>query len=480
MIQTLLIVGIIYVAALVFFSLRARKTAVQGSKGYLFAGANLGAVLGLFTFAATLFSTFTLLGMPDFFRQHGIGAWIFLAVADMMMVFGIIWVGHQLRKKAQQKGFNGMAGLMSHCFRSPLAGYITFGGAFIFLIPYVAIQIRGVAIFFDGAFPHTLPIWAWALIMVGVMLLYSETGGLKAIIYSDTLQGILLLLAIWLIGANCLGELGGLEAMFQEVGKVNEALLSTPGPKGLFTFQFFLATFIAIGTIPYTQPQVSTRLIIMKDQRALKRMAVGMGAFAILVILPTLFVGMYGAVLYPDLSTQDFLSKALVQDQPQLLAAVVIIGLFAAAISTADSQIFALGSELRSLLKGEDRRLLTVAKVAIFIFAMLAYIFSLFSSDELVMLARTSFAGTSLMAPMIFAAIYTSSPPARWLLWATLVAQLLFIGSLLGWVPNHLGALRLDLALFTALAAIAVLASRAQSGKQQDTPAQVQKAEEAD
>lgn len=456
----LIIVGVLYALALITLSLRARKTAVQGTKGYLFAGANLGTVLGMFTFAATLFSTFTLLGMPDFFRNHGVGGWIFLALADAVMVFGIVWVGYQLRKKASGLSFNGMAGLMSSCYKTPLAGYIAFGGVFVFLIPYVSIQIRGVAIFFDGAFPEVLPIWAWALIMVVVMLLYSETGGLKAIIFSDVLQGILLLVAIWLIGLNCLDSVGGMQAMFSEVERTNVALLSTPGPNGLFTFQFFLSTFIAISMIPYTQPQVSTRIMIMKSNQSLHRMAVGIGVFAILVILPTLFVGLYGAILYPELDTPAFLSRALITDQPSALAAIVIIGLFAAAISTADSQVFALGSELRSLLRGDEKKLLRLTKVAIVLFAGLAWVFSLVSGNELALLARTSFAGTSLMAPMIFAAVYSQHPPAKWLLYATLGGLVAFIASLLGGLPNAVVGVRIDLLLFVLLSLAAIAATR--------------------
>ncbi len=98
MLQSLIIVGIIYIAALVFFTMSAR-TKEKSSKGFLMAGANIGAVLGFFTFAATLFSTFTLQGMPDFFRNHGVGAWIFLAISDAVMVFGIISIGYAFEKR---------------------------------------------------------------------------------------------------------------------------------------------------------------------------------------------------------------------------------------------------------------------------------------------------------------------------------------------------------------------------------------------
>jgi SSS family solute:Na+ symporter len=199
MIKTLLIAGTIYIALLITFTLLT-KTKEKDSKTYFLAGANLGSVLGLFTFAATLFSTFTLLGMPDFFRVHGVGAWIFLAVSDMVMVFGILWIGYYLRKKTKGQDYLGMAGFMERCYESRFAGIVALLGAFIFLIPYVAIQIRGVAIFLTEAFSNGAAVWVYAVGIVVIMLIYSEIGGLKAIIYSDTLQGILLLIVIWIIG----------------------------------------------------------------------------------------------------------------------------------------------------------------------------------------------------------------------------------------------------------------------------------------
>ncbi len=447
MLSTLLIVGTLYVGVLVaiLYSQRRRE---KTSTAYLMAGSNLGSVLGLFTFAATLFSTFTLLGMPDFFRVHGVGAWIFLAVSDAVMVFGIIWVGYYFRKRALRSGttYFGMAGFMKQCYSSRLAGVVTFLGAFIFLIPYVAIQIRGVAIFVNEAFPDALPVWAWALAMVGGMLLYSETGGLKAIIYSDTLQGIVLLIVIWIVGFNCLSYMGGMEAMFQQVEAVEPALLSTPGPNGLFSFQFLLGSMVAILLIPFTQPQVSTRLAIMRSNRSMYRMAVGVGVFAILIILPTVFLGMYGSLKYPDATTSEFLGKALLGDQPETIGALVLIGLVAAAISTADSQVFALGGELRSILSGEDRRMVRIARVGIGIFALTALVFSIFSSDELVLLARTSFAGTAIMAPMIFTGIfYDRSAALSWIPVLTLVGLLTFMASQFQWIAAEVFSLRLDL-----------------------------------
>ncbi|PPK86222.1 SSS family solute:Na+ symporter [Neolewinella xylanilytica] len=466
MLQSLIIVGCVYVALLIGVSLWQRRIN-EDSKDYLLAGGSLSSVLGLFTFAATLFSTFTLLGMPDLFRVHGVGAWHFLAVSDMALIFGVIWIGYHFRRVALRQGYWGMAGFMNRQYGNRLAGAVAFFGAFIFLIPYVAIQIKGVSDFVALAFPGLMPVWGWSVLLVAIMLLYSELGGLKAIIYNDAIQGLILLVVIWIVGLSCLESVGGLEAGYTTLEAREPALLSVPGPNGLFTPQFLIGSAVAILMIPFTQPQVSIRLAIMETDRAMYRMAVGVGVFAIFVILPTAFIGLYGSIRYPDLTAFEFLSRALVVDQPPTLAAFVLIGLLAAAISTADSQIFALGTELRSLLRSEDdRQLLRVTKVGIVVFAVTALGFSLVAGDQLALLARTSFAGTSLLAPMIFAGIFGERRGRGYFLPSmTLGGVLVFLASLLGLIPDTCLGLRLDLFILMVLGTLAVLPIGAVSGE---------------
>lgn len=446
----LAILGALWLAMLAFFGFSSlRKT--KGADDYIFAGSDIGMLLGLMTFAATLFSTFTLMGMPDFFRNHGIGAWIFLAISDGAMFFLIIWFGLHLRRRAAEKGFRGVAGLMSSCYGNRWSGYVYFAAVFLFLVPYVAIQIRGISIFLSAVFPEVLPAWGWSAAIVITMLIYSEIGGLRAIIYSDVLQGTILLTVIWIIAIGCIRHFGGVGSMFRQVQVTNEALLSTPGPQGLFTLQFLIASFFAIVMIPVTQPQVTTRLVIMRSTKLMQRKAVALGVFTMLILLPTVAIGMYGAVHYAGASTRDFLAGVLLFEQTDFIAAAVVIGLLAAAISTADSQIFALGTELRSLLSGDDQKVLVFTRIAILFFGVAALVFSILSSDELVRLALVSFAGTSMVGPLILAGILSPRPPGTEVIIAGAVGLLLFLASLLNLIPSMIGPLRLDLLLLLTI-----------------------------
>jgi len=454
----LIVIGGLWLAMLAVFSLRSYRQ-TETAHDYIFAGSSVGTVIGLMTFAATLFSTFTLMGMPDFFRVNGVGAWIFLAISDAAMFFLVLGFGFHLRRKARERGYRGVAGLMSDLYGTRWAGYVYFAGVFLFLVPYVAIQVRGIAIFLTAIFPNALPAWGWSTAIVTVMLIYSEIGGLRAIIYSDTLQGTILLVVIWIIGVSAIHHFGGVGEMFQEVRAVDPKLLSTPGPQGLLTFQFLVASFFAIVMIPVTQPQVTTRLVIMKNKQKLHRMAVSLGIFTALILLPIIAIGMYGAVYYGQVPAREFLSQVLLFEQTDAVGAIVVIGLIAAAVSTSDSQIFALGTELRSLLSGKEKRVMFTTRVAVLCFGLAALIFSIITTDQLVLLARVSFAGTSILGPLVIAGIFAKRVPGMELIAATGAGLLIFLASLLHLIPDMVGPFRLDLLLLIVLGVFALVDS---------------------
>ena len=277
------------------------------------------------------------------------------------------------------------------------------------------------------------------------MLSYSEIGGLRAIIYNDVIQGFILLVVLWIIAAGCISHFGSIGNLFAEVKAFKPELLSTPGPNGLLTPQFLFASFLAIIFIPVTQPQVTTRLVIMRSTKTLHSMAVGLGIFAFLVLLPTIAIGLYGSIKYAGQSSGEFLNGVLLYEQLDWIAAIVIIGLLAAATSTADSQIFALGSELRSMLRVKEEHKMKYTRLTILFFAVAALVFSVLSSDQLVLLARVSFAGTSILAPLILSGIFNKKKPPVFILPFTALGVLTFIGSLSGIIPEIMFGLRIEL-----------------------------------
>jgi len=447
---------IVFILLLVFVSTKAVKMN-KSIDDFMLAGHNVGVLLGILTYAAALFSAFIFIGVPDFFRINGIGAWIFLPVSDGIAFFMIFWFGYNLRKKAREIGYTGTAGMMSKIFNTKFAGYVVFIATFIFLIPYVAIQIRGISIFFTAIFPNLLPLWGWSIIIISMMLIYSEVGGLKAIVFSDAIQAVLLLSILVVIGYNSFQYFGNIKELFLQVKQANPELLSVPGPKGLFTTQYLIASFLVIILLPVSQPQFSSRIVIMKSMKETYRMSYGVAIVALPVFLATMLIGMYGAVRYPNSSTQEFIQNALLFDQPDIIAALAIVGLFAAVLSTSNAQIFALGSEFRSLLRSSEKRNFQLTKIAILIFAIIVLLFSILIGDQLVALARVSFAGTAMISPIILVGVLSKKTPGIEIIIISLIALVSFILSLVNIVPSEIFSIRIDMALIVTLAVISVV-----------------------
>ncbi|MEX0323793.1 MAG: sodium:solute symporter family protein [Puniceicoccaceae bacterium] len=447
MIIALIIVGGIYIGSLCYCAFKGRQEIRKTKSSFAGAGSGIGSFLGFLTFSATLFSTFTLMGMPDFFRNHGIGAWIFLGVTDVAMGFIVLAFGLLLKKRVDAIHFESVSKLLNESYGSKLASIVYLIGIFIFLLPYVSIQIRGIAVFLSEVIPGSLDVWIWAIAIMLAMLIYSSIGGLKAIMYSDAVQGIVLLVVTWIVSIYCLNQLGGVEALIKSVQTSNSELLSTPGPKGLFSFQFLLASFLTILLMPISQPQLTNRIAFLKSGKDLKVMSVAVAIFSLLIILPTIVLGLYGAVKYPSLGTPEYLGNILVNEQIAVVGAIAIVGLIAAAMSTADSQLFALGTELKSNLNIKQSKQDPVIKLTIVLFAILAFALALNSTNELVLLARVSFAGTALIAPLVFFAIITKEHLGPEIPLITLLTLVLFLLANLGLLSSNFLGIRIDLTL---------------------------------
>ena len=255
----------------------------------------------------------------------------------------------------------------------------------------------------------------------------------------------------WFIAWNCLEYVGGFSALFEKIRISNPQLLSTPGPKGLLSAQFLLATFLVIIAMPITQPQLTTRIIIMKDFKKMRQMAIVTAVFSIIVIFPAMITGLYEAVVHGKLSTAVFLANALLYDQPEAIAAAALVGLIAAAMSTADSHFFALGSEFKTLLGDEKEGGLFKTKLIMFGFGFAALFFAIWSSDQLVLLARVSFSGTALLAPLVLSVVFSENRPSIFIPIATVVALVCFSLSLVNVIPGEIGDYGLDLSLLVIL-----------------------------
>ena len=98
-----------------------------------------------------------------------------------------------------------------------------------------------------------------------------------------------------------------------------------------------------------------------------------------------------------------------------------------------------------------------ITKIAIFVFALLALGFSIISGNQLVLLARVSFAGTGTMGALVLVGILSKNKSGMEILIASALAFFIFLASVLDIIPAILYGLRIDLLLFICLAIVAMI-----------------------
>ena len=403
-----------YLLAVLYLGYRGWKAQGPGLAEFFVAGRTLGPVVGFLTWSATLFSAFTLVGLPGFFYTHGIGSWPFIAFADTFMGVLFYLIGRRLWRLSRERNLVTPVELLAVHYQSPALGLLAVAVSVLFLLPYLAIQMIGVGRLLEGATAGAVPYFAGTVLLLAVTVLYSELGGMRAVAWTDALQGSLFFLVFYLTAALFVArEWGSVGALFQAVAERQPALLSIPGPRGYFTHATLISLFILIVGMPLTQPQLAIRFFVARSEGTLRRMTLASATFATLIVIPALLLGLGGAALFPGLASGDLILSTIVsRTLAPPLAGLVVCAVVAAAMSTVDSQVLVLGSLLAkdgyAPLAGErdEARLLRVARVAMAACMLGAFLIALRPVPLIIQLSLLSFAGTLQLAPAYLGALF--------------------------------------------------------------------------
>ena len=173
-------------------------------------------------------------------------------------------------------------------------------------------------------------------LMAGVILIYTVLGGLKAVIYTDTLQWIILLAGLSLCGVPfAYREVGGWAGM-------SEAL-----PQAFFrlnnvTWVQIVNWFITIIPIWFVAMTLYQRIFACRGVKEAKRafFFAGLLEYPIMAFLGV-SLGMMARVVFPEAESEMAMPMLLGEALPPGIAGIVIAAYFSAIMSTADSCLIA-------------------------------------------------------------------------------------------------------------------------------------------
>ena len=185
-----------------------------------------------------------------------------------------------------------------------------------------------------GAILSTLLGWDYSsslLLASAIIVVYTATGGLLAVTYTDWVQVTLLLVGVVIVGIPISIANGGTLGAF-----------ATELPTGHFNpIGWGLPTMLALGvSMPLTffvAMENYTRMFAAKDEAVAKRGTYLAAALLVPLVIGSTWLGLTAAILYPGVESEgDILSRLIIDIFPVGLKGLLLVGLLAALMSTAD------------------------------------------------------------------------------------------------------------------------------------------------
>ncbi len=215
----------------------------------------------------------------------------------------------------------------------------------VFMVSYVSAQFvaGGKAI---GASFGMSPT-AGLLITAGIVLVYTVLGGFLAVSLTDAVQGVLMILALVALPVLAFRDAGGLQPVLAELAALDPTLVD-PVALG---FGVFLGS-VGIGLGSPGQPHILVRYMSIRDAEQLRYAAVVGTVWNVVMSWGAVFIGLAGRFYFPDVSmlpasdTENLYPLLASQHLHPVLFGVVVASIFAAIMSTADSQLLVAASTL--------------------------------------------------------------------------------------------------------------------------------------
>lgn len=249
------------------------------------------------------------------------------------------------------------------------------------------------------------PILFSLLVIALITVLYTVIGGLKAVIYTDTVQWIILLSGLVLVTIPVtLWNLGGIGALKEALPPTHFSLTAI-APSTLVNWMVTIVPIWAIGMTLYQ------RMYACRNEADAKKAWFTAGLFEYPVMaFAGVFLGMCARVVFPEAEPEMALPMLIRDMLPVGVTGIIIAAYFSAIMSTADSCMMASSGNftsdiIRPLLQKSDngdQRMIRLSMIVTFAVGTVAVILAArFTTVLNAILYTYSFMVSGLLVPTI-------------------------------------------------------------------------------
>ena len=348
-------------------SIRVKKDTTDD---YLVAGRGMHPALAALSAVSTWNSGYMFIGAIGFTYVMGYNV-IWLAIASTLgQLVAWMWLYKFIQEEGHKRNVRSLSSLVGDKAGSPEAKLAAVLSV-LFLSIYAAAQLTS-----GGKALLVMMGWSELVgILIGFVLVvaYCYAGGIRASIWTDAIQSCVMIIGSMILCWIALGEVGGFSGMNSGLESQDTALTNIMPPDLMFGFSLWIFAFLLGGLAVAGQPQVVSRVMTLGSEKDRKQAMVWFFVWQTPFIILMTFVGLSSRVLFPKADNFDpelGLPMLAMDTMPAIGVGMILASIFAATMSTADSQVLACTAAITDDIKPEWREdHKTTKKVTLFVAA---------------------------------------------------------------------------------------------------------------
>ncbi|MEJ2040052.1 MAG: sodium:solute symporter family protein [Desulfosarcinaceae bacterium] len=195
------------------------------SAGYAIAGRSIPFIAFLMAATAASFSGWTFIGHPGLIWRDGL-AYAFASFYVLTIPITGTFFSKRTWLMGKRYGFITPGDMYAYYFNTEAVRWLSVLTAFLYSMFYSAVQLMASAALFH--YVAGVPVTFGAIFMAFIVWFYVCTGGLKASTWVGVIQFILLVGGIIVLGAYCLGQMGGWTEFSSAIANLPAKQLQVP------------------------------------------------------------------------------------------------------------------------------------------------------------------------------------------------------------------------------------------------------------
>ena len=407
MIDRVLIVAV-FIGFLLLFTVVGIYSATRKQNtttDYLLASRNVNPWLTALSAMATNQSGFVFVGQVGLAYKLGISAiWLPLGFVIGDYIAWSLFV-RSLRERSEETASETVSSFLGQETRG--MRWITVLSALIiigFLGTYAAAQLIAGSKTLNAVFG-----WNYHLgIVLGsiIVVIYCFSGGIRASIWTDAVQGAVMNFSLVLLLTVAIVNCGGIGELWRSLGDIDSNLVDFSPPNLKWGILPFIIGWVFAGMGVVGQPHIMVRAMAIDSAENLG-LARNIKVICMLAnVLSAVGVGLCARVLMPELMTSGDPELALpylsLELLPVVLVGFMLAGLFAATISTADSQILSCSAALTQDLVPAAASSYRMAKIGTLTVTAIVLAIALAANDNVFTLVTLSWSAlASALGPLL-------------------------------------------------------------------------------